>query len=61
MYGYKSCFRKNHPTVTCLSFLSEKILKGFDDGSLTGISLIDVQKTFDSINHGMLPRNCSIK
>ena len=28
-----------------------KTLKGFDDGLLTGMILIDLQKAFDTINH----------
>ena len=39
---------------TCLSFLNGKILKGFDDGLVTGIILIDLQKVFDMINHDIL-------
>ena len=31
-----------------------KILKGFDEGLLTGMILIDLQKAFDTIDHGVL-------
>ena len=41
LYDYKSGFRKNHSTDTCLSFLNDKILKGFDDGLETGMILIN--------------------
>ena len=34
-YDYQSGFRKNHSTDTCLSFLNDKILKGFDDVLVT--------------------------
>ena len=51
LYDYQSGFRKNHSTDTCLSFLNDKILKGFDDGLVTGMILIDLQKAFDTINH----------
>ena len=44
LYDYKSGFRKNHSTDTCLSFLNDKILNGFDDGLVTGMILIDLQK-----------------
>ena len=47
LYDYQSGFRKNHSTDTCLSFLNDKILKGFDDGLVTGMILIDLQKAFD--------------
>ena len=51
LYDYQSGFRKNHSTDTFLSFLNDKILKGFDDGLLTGMIFIDLQKAFDTINH----------
>ena len=54
LYDYQSGFRKNHSTDTCLSFLNDKILKGFDDGLVTGMILIDLQKAFDTINHDIL-------
>ena len=54
MCNYKSGIRKNHSTDFCLSFLSYKILKGFDKGLLTGMILIDLQKAFDTINHEIL-------
>ena len=43
-YNYQSGFRVNHSTNLCLSFLTDKILKGFDEGLLTGMILIDLQK-----------------
>ena len=51
LYNYQSGFRTNHSTNLCLSFLTDKILKGFDEGLLTGMILIDLQKAFDTINH----------
>ena len=54
LYDYESNFRKNHSTDTCLSFMNDKILKGFHDGLLTGMTLIDHQKAFDMINHDIL-------
>ena len=60
LYDYQSGFRKNHSTDTCLSFLNDKILKGFDDGLLTGMILIDLQKAFGTINHDMLLKKLSI-
>ena len=38
----------------CLSFLTNKVLKVFDNGLLTGMILIDLQKTFDTIDHEIL-------
>ena len=40
LYDYQSGFRKNHLTDTCLYFLNDNILKGFDDGLETGMILI---------------------
>ena len=60
LYDYQSGFRKNHSTDTCLSFLNDKILKGFDDGLVTGMTLIDLQKAFDKINHDILLKKLSI-
>ena len=51
LYNYQSGFRKNHSTDFCLSFLNDKILKGLDIGLCTGMILIDLQKTFDTINY----------
>ena len=59
-YDYQSGFRKNHSTDTCPSFLNEKVLKGFDDGLMTGKVLIDLQKAFDAINHDILLKKLSI-
>ena len=60
LHDYQSGFRKNHSTDTCLSFLNDKILKGFDDGLVTGMILIDLQKAFDTINHDILLKKLSI-
>ena len=37
-----------------MSFLTDKILKGFDEGLLAGMILMDVQKAFDTIDHEIL-------
>ena len=55
LYDYQFSFRKNH-----LSFLNDKILKGFDDGLETGMILTDVQKAFDTINHDIRLKKLSI-
>ena len=54
LYNYQSGFRINHSTNLRLSFLTDKILKGFDEGLLTGMILIDLQKAFSTINHEIL-------
>ena len=40
--------------------MNDKILKGFDDGLVTGMILIDLQKAFDMINHDILLKKLSI-
>ena len=54
IYKYQSGFRVGHSTGSCLSFLSNKIRKGFEEGKLTGMILIDLQKAFDTIDHEIL-------
>ena len=46
-------FELVHSTDLCLSYLN-KILKSFDNGLLTGMILIDLQKTFNTIDHNIL-------
>ena len=38
----------------CISYLNDKILKGFDKGMMTGMILIDLQKSFDTSDHDVL-------
>ena len=40
--------------------MNDKILKGFDDGLVTGTILIDLQKAFDTINHDIYLKKLSI-
>ena len=54
LYTYQSRFRKNPSNNTCLSYLADEILTGFDSGLLTKMVLIDFPKTFDIINHEKL-------
>ena len=54
MFEFQSGFRTNYSTETCISFLHDKILKGFDQGLLTGMIAIDLQKAFDTIDHSIL-------
>ena len=51
---YQSGFRRKHSTDLFLSYLNDKILKGFDNGLFTGKILIDIQKAFDTIDHNIL-------
>ena len=51
LYNYRSEFKTNNSTILYLSFLTDKILKKFDKGVITGVILIDLQKAFDTITH----------
>ncbi len=54
LFCHQSGFRKYHSTDTCLSYLNDFIMKGTDNGLLTGMILIDLQKAFDTIDHAIL-------
>ena len=54
LYKYQSDFRTKHSTDLCLSYLNDKILKGFDNGLFSGMILIHLQKVFDTIDHNIL-------
>ena len=51
LYQYQSGFLPYHSTDTCLSYLSDKIIKGFENRMFAGIIPIDLQKAFDTIDH----------
>ena len=61
LYNYQSGFRTNHSTNQCLSLLTDKILKGIDEGLLTGMILIDLKKAFNTINHEILFKKLKAK
>ena len=54
LYSYQLGFCKHYSTNTCLSYLTDKVRTGFEKGLLTGMVLIDLQKAFDTIDHGIL-------
>ena len=54
LYKFQSWFRKNHSTDFCLSNLTGKTSTGFDSHLLTGMILIDLHKTFVTIDHNIL-------
>ena len=54
LYNFQSGFRTNNPTNLCLAHLTDKILKGFVEGLLTGMILADLQKASDTINHEII-------
>ena len=53
LYKFQSGFQKNHSNNFCLSYLTNKISKGFDSGLLTGVILIDLQKAFVTTDHNI--------
>ena len=60
LYQFQSGFRRNYSTDTCLSYLHDKILTGFDKNLITGLIAIDLQKAFDTIDHCVLLRKMKI-
>ena len=54
LYRFQFGFRKNYSTNTCLGHLTDKITTGFEKGLFTGMTLIDLQKAFDTIDHQIL-------
>ena len=53
-YTYISLVFTQNIQLICLSHLNNKILEGFDNGVLTGMILIDLQKAFHNIYHNLL-------
>ena len=39
---------------TCLTYLTDYIRHGMDNGLYTGMVMIDLQKAFDTVNHSLL-------
>ena len=54
IYKCQSGFIPNRSTNLSVSFLNDKIVKGFNEGLLTTTILIDLPKTFDTMNHQIL-------
>ena len=51
---FQSGFIKSASADSCLSYLNNKITTGFQSGLYAGMILIDLQKTFETINHEIL-------
>ena len=54
LYKFQSGFRSRYSTDTCLSHLTDFIKFQMDQGHFVGIVLLDIQKAFDTVNHGIL-------
>ena len=55
-YKYEPGFPKSFSTSSCLTLLTGKKNKGLQSGKYTDLTLIDLQKTFDAIDHEMLQK-----
>ena len=53
-YEQQSGFRSSFLTDSCLIHLSDFIKKQQDKGHYTGMVILDLQKTFDTVNHTIL-------
>ena len=54
IYMYQSGFRTNHSTDLCLAQLIDFVATGMDKQMHTGMILVDLQKAFDTLDHGVL-------
>ena len=54
LYNFQSGFRKGYSTDTCLIHLSDFIRFSMDQGQMVGMVLLDLQKAFDTVDHGVL-------
>ena len=51
---HQSGFRTNHSTNLCLAQLIDFVATGMDKQMHTGMILLDLQKAFDTLDHGVL-------
>ena len=54
IYMYQSGFRTNHSTDLCLAQLIDFVATGMDKQMYTGMILVDLQKAFYTLDHGVL-------
>lgn len=47
-------FRKNHSTQDAVTYFTDCIRKGIDDGCVTAAVFVDFRKAFDNMNHQLL-------
>ena len=55
--NYQSGFGGNRSTNLYLSFSTNTVLKEFDEGLLTGLIIVDLQKEFDTMDPEILLQN----
>ena len=56
LYEYQFGFRKNHSTSHAIITLVERVTKALDTGKYVVGVFIDLNKAFDTIDHGILMR-----
>ena len=54
LFEYQSRFRRGFSTDTCLTHLSDHVRFQMDKSNLTNMVLLDLQKAFDTVDHGVL-------
>ena len=54
IYMHQPGFRTNHSTDLCLAQLTDFVATGMDKQMHTGMILVDLQKAFDTLDHGIL-------
>ena len=54
LYKFQSGFRSRFSTDTCLIHLTDFIKFQMDQGHYVGMILLDLQKAFDTVDHGIL-------
>ena len=54
IYMYQSGFRTNNSTDLCLAHLIDFVATGMVKKMHTGMILVDLQKAFDTLDHGVL-------
>ena len=53
-HSYQTSFRANHFTDPRLSMLTDMTLNGAENGKYMGIIFINLEKTFDTLDHKIL-------
>ena len=54
IYMYQSGLRTNHSTDLCLAQLTDFVATAMDKQMHTDMILVDLQKAFDTLDHGVL-------
>lgn len=54
LYQHQSGFRQGFSTETCLINLTDYLRSEMDKGNMVGMVLLDLQKAFDTVDHGIL-------